>query len=812
MIRLNVFADAFSKVPLEQTDHDWPDLCDTLEALLATTAATKVELPAVTFGTLREPYNVNANYLDHTALAIDVDRVDLHALITIAEARQLSAFIYGSPSDNADGDPAARRVRVIVELTEPIPAIGVKHCRLALAELLGIGPGQGVETALAVSQIMFAGTLDGTPDRECFRLEGEALDTVALLELPLREQWAKPKAPGTATPRERVAVADPDERTAALLEAVAEHWDAPGSITGRRQILRALGGYLAKRGWSDEQIAAVARGLETERPEAIRVSLMIECARQARLEPDSAAGWSTLVGWNPDAAAVIESIAKDPREPDGFQGVWVPAFAKMFERIGRAPEPETDAPDDAEPFAPAAAADGTPIFLCSRKSSMVLIWEGDELGHRPIHEKRVRLRVRELSYNHGLVQLYAKGGKPLSTEAILETNGASYVHTAYAFRNRVTAYDPTGEGKVTIGYPLETLGGQFDADADAWLRALGGAHYDRLAVWIASCSQENINRLSACLIVMGRADSGKSMLGHALARMWNQTPPALALVAVQFNADLLRCPILVDEEAQLFGSKQLSTKRFRDVIQSVGRSVEFKGLERCELTGALRAIVSCNGYSDLHFADLGGPAVIEALRDRMLVIDATGRADACREPLARLRLPNDHRVDLDRVARHMAWLCETIELPAERFLGAGGDESEGAILGGHVNETVDLWETLRDWLDADTGTGGIWSVSTKHGLCVDPKAAAASLERAGRGWDLARIRAALAPFRTGDYRPEDAPRPRLWVVDSTRIADALQLDADAVRTLRTRLEAQPPVPPAPEAPRAKTGRFKAKLR
>src|SRR6185369_11775606 len=154
------------------------------------------------------------------------------------------------------------------------------------------------------------------------------------------------------------------------------------------------------------------------------------------------------------------------------------------------------------------------------------------------------------------------------------------------------------------------------------------------------------------------------------------------LITVQFNGDLLRCPILVDEEAQLFGSKRLSTKTFRDVIQSVGRSVELKGQERCELTGALRAVVSCNGYSDLKFSDLGGPEVINALRDRMLVLDATARDEACKAPLARLRLPNDHRVDLDRVARHMMWLCETVELPAERFLGAGGDEADGAILRG----------------------------------------------------------------------------------------------------------------------------------
>lgn len=789
MIRLNTFRNAYSKAPTEQADHDWPELVAELEALTRVTVREdKRKLPAFTLGTLTEAYNVNANYADHTALMIDVDSCPQETLDAL-DALGLSLFAYASPSDpNPDG---TRRVRIVAQLSEPIAPGDVRHARRAFAELLGIGPGQGVETADAVSQIMFAGRLHGTPPRETWRTEGEPLDASALVATPLVKQWRKTPKPSAVPSLERLAVADPDERTAALLEQLAPHWEAPGEATGRRQVLRALGGYLARRGWTDEQIAAVARGLETLRPEADRVALMVECARAARLD-DSAAGWSSLAEWSPDAAAVIESVAKDPREPDGFPGVWVPSFAKMFERAAAAREAD---PGEAlaPAFAPAVTESGDPLFLCSRKSSMVLIRESDELGHRPIHEKRVRLRVRELGYHHGLVELYAKGGKPLSTEAILEKNGASYTHTAYAFANRVTTYDPAGEGKVTIGYPLTPLPARFDADADAWLRALAGAHYDRLAVWIASCAQQHINRLSACLIVMGQADSGKSMLGHAVARMWGQTPPALSLITVQFNADLLRCPILVDEEAQLFGSKALSTKRFRDVIQSVGRSVEFKGLERCELTGALRAIVSCNGYSDLRFSDLGGPAVIKALRDRMLVLDATARAEACAAPLARLRLPNDHRVDLDRVACHMMWLCETVALPAERFLGAGGDESEGVILRGHVDESVDLFETLRDWLEGE-GTGGPWSVH-RGKLCAEPKALAMALERTGKGWDLARVRAALAPFHVGSYRPDVAPRPRLWVVDGARMGEALGLESEGADELARRMAEQPAAQP-----------------
>jgi hypothetical protein len=805
VIRLNVFDNAFTKVPSEQTDCEWHELCDALEDMTQTTAKPgdpierKKTLPAVTFGTLTDnerakdrdgnrtvgspeaPANLNANYVDHTALAIDVDECSQETLDAL-DALGLALLVYASPSDpNPDG---SRRVRIIAALSEPIAPGDVKHARRALAEMIGIGPGQGVERADAISQVMFVGRLHGTPARELWRIDGEPLDAAELVATPLRAQWVKPKVTNATDPLPRVALVDPDERTAALLEAIAEHWEAPGEATGRRQVLRALGGYLAKRGWPDSQIAAVARGLETERPEAVRVELMIECARQARLEPDASAGWSTLLEWNADAAAVIESIAKDPREPEGFPGVWAPVFAKMFDRVGQAapPKPPASVPD---PFAPADSGVVVPLFLCSRNGCVTLMWEGDDYGHRPIHEKRIRLRARELGYDQSMIDLYGKSGKPLTVEAILEAHSKSYEHTAYAFGNTVTQYDPSGTGRVLIGYPKPSISAVFDQQVDAWLRALGGSSYERLRVWVASCSQANIDRLSACLILIGRRNIGKSMLGLALARMWGEEPPPLSLISVTFNADMQRCPILVDEEAQLFGSKELSTKRFRDVIQARHRSIELKGKERCQLHGGLRAVVSCNGYSDLRFSDLGGPAVVEALRDRMCVIDALERTDEVAAALEPLKDPIG-LVDLERIARHLVWLGENTELPAERFLGAGGDATEGAVLAGHIDEHVDVWESFRDWVEGSSSAGP-WYVAS-GGLCVDTSALSISLENTGRGWDHRKVREALAPFHTGDTRVRtDGARPRVWCVDADRIAEAMRLDAETRSALNRRL-------------------------
>ena len=813
MIRLNIFASAYDKVPTEY-DLEWAEACELLTDLATSGAADKRQLPAFSCAKLREPYNTNENVEYLTALPIDVDTCDGAAVIERIEALKIAALVYASPSDpNPDG---SRRLRVLVSLDAPLAPESVKHARKALAEMIGIGPGQGVERADAESQIMFAGKIRGTDDRDLATFGGEPVSTAALVSAKLAEPWSNPKAATKVKALERLAIEDPDERTIALLDALTPHWEAPGESTQRRQVLRALGGYLARRGWTDEQIAAVGRGLETERPDTDRIELMIDCARQTRAsDGETGAGWSGLCEWSPEAAAVIESVAKDPLEPADFVGVfdasWRAAYARPGSWVNRGRE-RREAAAQIDPLATAGTVGATeadaprlPLILHDRRFGMLdLLWEGDDRGYHVVAKNSLRLRIRELGFDQSFISLVDDKKRPRTPENLIEGYGSTFVNTAYAFGNSSTIYDPAGEGTVTVGYPTPAIAPRFDADADEWLRALGGQHYDRLCVWIASCAQGNIDRLAACLVMIGRADSGKSMFGHAVAKLWGSRPVAAARMVSEFNAEMRNSPILADEEAQLFGSKQLSTKKFRDEIQAPERSIQYKGKERVPLIGALRLIVSCNGLSDLKFADLGGSAVVEALRDRFLVIDALTRAEACKVALAKLRVIGKYVVDLERIAGHMAWIIETTELPAERFLGSGGEDAAGAILAGHVDETIDVWESFRDWL-LGNGVGGPWRV-LPEGLALDTAALSATLENVGRGWDHRAVRAAAAPVKVRDIRPRlaDDSRPRLWLLDALRLADAVGLDAEELAELERRLDQ---AETAPNQPRNRFGRF-----
>ncbi len=414
-------------------------------------------------------------------------------------------------------------------------------------------------------------------------------------------------------------------------------------------------------------------------------------------------------------------------------------------------------------------------ILRSRDGHVTLLWESEDHGYQPIAPAVIRNRIQELPIA-GLMNL-SDGKRQKSISAILDDYGRTYTKTVYDFSRSRTDYDESGDGRVVIGFPPRGPTPAFDADADAWLRVLGGALYPKLEAWLASCAQRHIDRLAACLIVIGEADVGKSLLAQAVAHTWGSTPPAMGLVVERFNGDMLTCPVLVDEEAQLFGSGGLSSKRFRDIAQARSRPIEHKGKEKVLLVGAQRYIVGCNGVGDIRFRDLEGGGVIGALRDRLLVVDASERTEACKAALERLRLPGAHDVDLARVAAHVAWLGATITPAPERFIGSGGDAGVGVVLAGHADQNATILEVLQEWLDTAERREGVWFDRTD--LLVDPKALTASVVGSlfgESGWTRAKVTAALAPFRSHTHiinvRLESGARCRTWALDRARLIAA----------------------------------------
>lgn len=342
-----------------------------------------------------------------------------------------------------------------------------------------------------------------------------------------------------------------------------------------------------------------------------------------------------------------------------------------------------------------------------------------------------------------------------------------------------------------VGVPCPELAPVFDAGADAWLRALAGDAYDALAVFVASCAQAYLHRPAIALVLLGPHSIGKSVLAKALARMWGATHPVtLRSVIAQFNSSQTRCPIVLDDECSALKSRLVTTEEFRDLVQSEARDVEPKGLEKRTLLGCQRFVITGNDESDVSFRDVSGPGAVQALGHRMLIVCVDyDRQQTLSSLLERLH-DQPGRVDMDRLASHLAWVQANTAVGAERFLGSSlvnPSIAEAALVRGVVDAHADLFDRLRAVLEGRRkpdkailiAAGGLW---VRAGELREAMATGVSGAAAGEHWDARRIAAALGPFRgtRTQVRTKDGP-VRAWELDVERLANAIGADASALQ-------------------------------
>jgi hypothetical protein len=762
---LTLYQGARNPVPLRADDWpSWAELCSDLAVLLATEATEKTDLFAIGPHRLAKPYRLDANVAALDLLALDVDRCDASALLDRIEALGLAAAVYGSPSDDPT-KPDTRRVRVLAPASRPILPAECAATRCAFAELLELEPGQGVEACLNPGGLFFVGRIEGTPPRAWAWRDGAAVDVDGLLAVPLALDWRPGKAPTGASPAAAsggLPTAEPTDRAAELADLVRERWLDGGRIESHAAL--NLFGWLLGRGWRRAELVALLDLLDQDEPAAgKRAEHRRILGRAVALDGPGAAR-----EWLGEDWPAVDALANPEREA---------ARAMLADRAARAPAGD-DRPG--------------PVIVSSRRDAGAVFVDlgPDEGGYQPVAVEHVPRVLADL----GLAVEPLEGRKREAPRALIDRLGELYTRAAYDYAARTSRYERETRTLI-VGYPLRPVEPRQDAAVDAWLRALGGGDYPRLAAWLASCDQRYIDRLAAGLVLVGPKDAGKSLLAAALAGLWGECSPVGAgLLVDRFNADLLRCPIVCDEEAALVGSGELSTKRFRDALQATERAFEPKGRERILLRGALRFVVPCNAVGDLKFADLSAGDVLDAVADRLLVIDLAPRAPACRDALARLRLPGSWRVDLPRVIAHLSWLAGAVTPPVERFIGGGGAAGRAAVLAGHAEQHSRVWYSLADWLDCEdpaaaTGAARAWAIVCGELLC-DVRALADALGGADDRRVDRDVREALAPVRRGLRRPwrggED--RARLAVIDADGAADALRGNGHA-EALRARLAA-----------------------
>jgi hypothetical protein len=254
--RITLYARADQPVPIDEQDFTWPELVDGLRDLVSRMtdadpkAAPKVQKAALMAWAphrLSKSYRLAANVEAITCLAIDVDQCAIEPVIESIEALGITALIYESPSDpNPDG---SRRVRIVSPITRDI--VGLDECdgsRLRFAQLLGLVPGNGVEGALGLERLFYAGQLHDTEPRSLITFDGAPVDVDALMAEPLDVAWSdagKANRPKATT-------------VGGIIPASLHATDEIGAVIGpeeqwkgsRWHICGALGGELRKLGLS----------------------------------------------------------------------------------------------------------------------------------------------------------------------------------------------------------------------------------------------------------------------------------------------------------------------------------------------------------------------------------------------------------------------------------------------------------------------------------------------------------------------------------------------------------------------------------
>ena len=534
--------------------------------------------------------------------------------------------------------------------------------------------------------------------------------------------------------RERVVI---DEDEGALLpagdvERLAAELGAFFEAGKKHQLAFALGGWLRQRGWNSADVVKLVRLLPSKNP-AARAKDALDGFR-ARNDH----GWHVIKQLCGEApAAALDVAAPNPRRTRELAeraaaAALLPALgANAIAVPALPPQPMTP-----PPLAPGLSL---PVIVGDARGSSFWVLRGTDY-FSPVAKGMLPARYRETTGGQGEKQ---KADDLAAAAVIAEKVVRDFAVTGISWR--------AAERAIVHGYEPPKIAPVYDAQADAWLRALAGDRYGYLAQWFATCAQARIEALAACLVLVGGTGIGKTLIALLAARMWGASSPVpLAHAIDRFNSTITKCPIVLDDEAARMKQGDVATNDFREMLSARARTFEPKGVDRRELRGCQRFVITCNAFSDLRFSDVGALEVVEALADRLLVIQC-GPPDAVREALGALRLAGSDDVDLTRLDGHVAWLVANTTVVTARFLASPGRNdpaARAAVLDGLVQRYPDLFDRVRDTIERG-----------EHNAPVDPSAMfvhGGALwvrgEHAGGQLDARDVYRALAPWEVAPRR------------------------------------------------------------
>ncbi len=260
----------------------------------------------------------------------------------------------------------------------------------------------------------------------------------------------------------------------------------------------------------------------------------------------------------------------------------------------------------------------------------------------------------------------------------------SEVQPSYLVRDNT--YDPETNTLTEACLKWTKRNPKFHSGIDAWLRALAGSAYPKLAQWLAALT--DLGRPAPALYLIGPKELGKGLLADGIARLWSENSPgSLKETVGDFNPKLQTCPLVFGDEG--FPDK-FNFDWFREAITRHDQRVNSKNRQQFNILGCARFMLAANNAEALRYQRVGNLEKddLDAIAARLLVIRCQPEAAAT------VRQLDTNAAAHHEIAEHILWLASTVPLrPAgERMAAApgGGDELLGNLTAAKYGEILEV--------------------------------------------------------------------------------------------------------------------------